>query len=852
MDSERWERIKALYQRALDVAEAERKGFVERESGDDAELADEVLKLLDASTNSDDPIDAIVSEAKAAEANIEGQRLGPYRLLRSIGRGGMGDVYLAERADEEFEQQVAIKVVSWARLSPGLVERFKQERQILANLDHPNVARLYDGGTTEDGVPYLVMEYVDGQSIVDVATDLSVPERLELFLKICDAVQYAHSKLVVHRDLKPSNVLVTKDGTPKLLDFGIAKFLDEDAGSGLTRADARILTPEYASPEQVMGMPVTIATDVYGLGLMLYQVLTGELPFDANTKTSPELRDLICNTEPDAPSKMARAHGHGGLASKLEGDLDNIVLTALRKEPERRYETVRDLANDLQRHLERRPVLARAPSLPYRAGRFVSRNRVGVAATTAAIAAALSMTVFYTTRLQQERDLAETERQTAEAATDFMVDLFSINDPDKGAARDITAREVLDEGAKKLDEGLEDQPRVRARLLQTVGRVYERIGDYDNAQRFLEEGVTLRRTVVDPLDEDLIRGIENLAWIYYRREDWDTAERYAKEALEKWEAKVGKNDPALSDVLNHLGTIAYWKDDMETALGHYHRALSLVQGDEEEIVKDRLVTMNNLAITYDWIGKNKEAQEFYLESLNTRIKLYGPDHPRVGTAHANLGSSYANSQNWQKAKEHAEQALEIDRKHLGDIHADVAFDLSLLASAERGLKNFEKGAEYARQSADIWAATVGKQHTRYASALDKQAEILRMGGRFDEALEPAMEALEVMLNANGPDHTYTADPHYTLANILMGLDRLEEAKRHGVEASRIREAALGRQHSAYWNSELILARIEIQEGSTGTARERLQRLIEIIQGSGRPQDRALDTAEELLVLVTNR
>ncbi len=851
MDSERWQRIKDVYRRALDEPGDTRRAFVLRECGDDPELATEVLKLLDV-PQGDDVIDDIVGGAAADESNIEGTRLGPYRLSRQIGRGGMGDVYLAERADEEFDQQVAIKVVSWARLSPSLVDRFRRERQILANIDHPNVARLFDGGTTADGVPYLVMEYVDGRSISDVAADLPLMDRLELFLKICDAVQYAHSKLVVHRDIKPSNVLVTADGTPKLLDFGIAKFLDEDAGEGLTRADARVLTPEYASPEQLLGLPVTIATDVYGLGLMLYQLLAGELPYDATTKTSPELRELICHTEPDAPSRMLRARGRSSLASKLEGDLDNIVLMALRKEPERRYETVRDLASDIRNHFERRPVLARAPSLPYRVGRFVSRNRVGVSATAAAVTAAIAMTLFYTARLQEERDLAETERQTAEAATDFMVDLFSINEPDQGADRDITAREVLDAGVKKLDEGLEDQPRVRARLLQTVGRVYDRLGDYDTAERFLEEGVRLRRTVVDPLDEDLIRGIENLAWIYYRREDWQAAEKYALEALGKREAKVGTNDPTLSDVLNHLGTIAFWQDDLDGALDRYHRALSLVQGDDEDIVKDRLVTMNNLAITYDYIGEDQKAQDFYKESLETRILLYGPDHPRVGTAHANLGSSYANSRLWAEARLHGAQALEIDRRHLGDTHADVAFDLDLLANAEQGLGNYDLAADYARQASQVWAATVGRGHTRYASALEKLADILRISGDREAALDRANEALEVMLAANGPDHSYTADAQYTMGKVLMDLDRLEEAREHASEASRIRAEKLGPVHPEYWDAQLSLARIEIRDESLDAARELLTELVATIEGSDKPAHENLATARQLLAEASRR
>lgn len=845
MDSERWQRIKDIYQRALDEAGDTRRAFVERAAGDDQELATEVLKLLDVPADETDVIHDIIEGAIVDESNIEGTRLGPYRLIRSIGRGGMGDVYLAERADEEFDQRVAIKVVSWARLSPSLVERFRQERQILANIDHPNVARLFDGGTTDEGVPYLVMEFVDGQSITDVAAERPLKERLELFLAICDAVQHAHSKLVVHRDIKPSNVLVTGDGVPKLLDFGIAKFLDEDAGEGLTRADARILTPEYASPEQLLGMPVTIATDVYGLGLMLYQMLAGELPFDATTKTSPELRELICHTEPEAPSRLLRARG-STLAAKLEGDLDNIVLMALRKEPERRYETVRDFANDVRHHLGRRPVIARAPSLPYRLGRFVSRNRVGVAATTAAVTAAIAMTSFYTARLQQERDLADVERQTAEAATDFLVDLFSINEPDEAADRDITAREVLDAGAKKLDEGLEDQPRVRARLLQTIGRVYDRLGDYDSAQRYLEEGVSLRRSVVGPLDESLIEGIENLAWIYYRRENWDKAEQFALEALDKREAKVGTHDPVLVEVLNHLGTIAFWKDDIDGALARYHRALSLVQGDDEEIVKDRLVTMNNLAITYDHVGQNQKAQDFYKESLETRIVLYGPEHPRVGTAHANLGSSYANSRLWAEAKVHGEQALAIDRKHLGDTHADVAFDLDILANAEQGLGNVEQAADYARQSSEVWAATVGRDHTRYASALERLADILRTGGDHEAALAPAEEALDVMLAANGPDHSYTADAQYTIGKVLMDLDRLDEARDHASEASRVRAEMLGLVHPGYWDAELSLARIDLRAERYDEARERLTVLIDRIEGSDRPSHANLATARTLL------
>ncbi len=852
-DRDNWQRVNELVSAAMDRPAAERDDWLKAECGEDSDLLNEVLSLLkyDAEETGGvgDAVQALAGKLAGGEPSSSvGKRIGPYRLVDTIGRGGMGQVFLAERDDDEFEQRVAIKMVGWVNTTPALIERFRLERQILATLEHPNIARLLDGGTSDEDVPYLVMEYVDGQTIIEFARDLPIGERLQLFLSICDAVQYAHSQLVVHRDIKPSNVLVATDGTPKLLDFGIAKFLDDEGTEGLTRADARILTPEYASPEQLLGQPVTVATDVYGLGLMLYQLLSGELPFDVSTRTTPEIREIICNTEPAPPSRLARERGHTDIAPQLAGDLDTIVLMALRKEPERRYETVRALADDVRRHLERRPVLARAPSAGYRLGRFVSRHRTGVSATAAALVAAIAMTVVYTTRLQAERDLADTERRTAEAATEFMVDLFDISDPNRGADRDITAREVLDAGAKKLESELADSPRIRARLLHTLGRVYDRLGDYDSAQRLLEEGAALQRSVTHDNDERLAQVLTTLAWVHYRREDWPNADALANEALALQEARVGPNDPSLVNILNLLGTVAYWQDDIDTSLVRYHRSLSILDpdSDDEEIIKDRLVTMNNLAITYDYVDRLEEAQRYYRESLDARIELYGPDHPRVGTAHANLASSYTNDQKWELAREHGLKALAIDRKHLGDEHADVAFDLNILATSERGLENYGKAAEYAKQSAEIWAAKVGRKHSRYANAIDNLATIYRMAGQFEQALPLTDETLAIMLENNGPDHSYTANAHYTRGQTLLGLRRFEEAETHAREASRIREARLGRQHSEYWKAELSISRILLRSGRTDAAAQRLRRLLADMEASGNTTAPEVDIAQSLL------
>ncbi|MEL7312704.1 MAG: serine/threonine-protein kinase, partial [Pseudomonadota bacterium] len=496
MDTARWQRVKALFEAAGALPPSERNDFVRRECEDDPSIAEDVLRLLDVPTESGDALqDEVLRAGRTASDAFEQRNLGPYRLLRSIGRGGMGQVFLAKRDDAEFEQQVAIKLAHWLGSDDETAIRFKQERQILADLDHPNIARLLDGGRTESGQPYIVMEYIDGESIATYSRreTLTMRQRLDLFVAVCDAVQYAHSQLVIHRDIKPSNVLVTQDGQPKLLDFGIAKLLDDPSQAGLTRADMRPMTPEYASPEQLTGAPVTTATDVYGLGVLLYQVLSGELPFDMRSKTSPQIVEMVCRTEPAAPSIAARRAGFRQRANKMAGDLDNIVLMAMRKDPTRRYATVKDLADDVRAYLINQPVAARGDSWAYRTGKFLQRHRAAALATIAVIVAGSVQTVFYTQQLAKERDIALQEREVAESTTEFLVDLFNVSRPGESLGETITAREVLDQGAVRIRDELTEDDRIRARMLQTIGAVYQRLGLYDDAQTLMQEAVSLNR-----------------------------------------------------------------------------------------------------------------------------------------------------------------------------------------------------------------------------------------------------------------------------------------------------------------------------------------------------------------------
>jgi serine/threonine-protein kinase len=868
MDEDRWRRISALFHRASELPPDAVSEFLAAACGDDDDIRLEVIALLNAAGDTSGDIEDIVDKASADWRSMlpADQRIGPYRILDLLGRGGMGQVFLAERADKEFERRVAIKTIGWMAATPDLIERFRKERQILADLDHPHIARLLDGGRSDDGVPYLVMEYVDGKSIVDDcrAKALTIPQRLQLILKICEAVQFAHRKLVIHRDIKPSNILITADGTPKLLDFGIAKLLESGSGAVATRAELRVMTPEYASPEQLRGEAATTATDVYGLGLLLYQLLTGRFPYDTGNATSPEIERIVCHTEPAMPSvavardadddELLRSMhvGRRELAGRLAGDLDNIVMMALRKEPERRYETVKDLAADIGNYLASRPVTARASSLHYRSAKFVARNRTAVAAAMTAVTAIVAMTVFHTARLSGERDLAEQERRVAEEATQFMVDLFSVNAPDQALGAELTARQVLDRGALKLESALGDSPRVRARLLLTLGRVYERLGQYEPARSHLEQSIELYRNNVPDAGEIMIENLEELAWIHYRGEDWVAADAAAQEALAMREASVGPRDPSLARVLNHLGTIAFWRDDLEASLGYYDRALALLAADNSELRKDRATTLNHLGVTYDYIGRDDEAERAYIESLDIRVGLYGEQHPDTATAMANLAGYYANREDWDRAAEFSAKALQVDRAMHGDEHANVAYDLELLSAIERGRGQYVRALDYAVESSRIWAQTLGEEHSRYISSLDGIAVIQIDMHEPEAALASATRAADLAIAGSGAEHTLTADVLYTKARALRGIGQLDDARDAVTRASAIRLAKFGAEHPAWWDTQELLGQIEYEAGNLTRAVELVGATLEYVERQQAGNVERRNTVLDLYIAILER
>ena len=550
MSADRWQHTWDLFHQALERPVRERSEWLET-ACHDVVLRQEVAALLAAHEAPggilDEPVAVAANtllETALEDAPAEQpppDRIGPYEIVRVLGEGGMGTVYLARRADGEIDRLVALKTVRPDLSTPELIRRFRQERQIAATLVHPSIARLLDVGTDAGGQPYLVMEYVEGEPI-DRHCDagaLPLERRLELFRLVCAAVHFAHQRLVVHRDLKPGNILVGADGVPKLLDFGIAKLLESDGeeDGDATRTAVHLMTPEYASPEQVRGEPVGTASDQYSLGVLLYRLLTGRRPYRTTSSLPHDLARAVCEEEPERPSTAARqAADHDGearlpsglapdrLHRRLRGDLDEIVLRALRKEPDRRYSSVAHLAEDLRLYLEGLPVVARRGSTYYRAAKHVRRHRAAFGSAAAAILLIIAAAVTFAVqagRLGRALHRAGREQSRAERVSDFLIDVFKVSDPGQARGSTVTAREILDRGAARITEELHDEPDAAAAMMDVMGQVYANLGLYPRAQELLEAALSQRRAKPEPDDDDVAASLAHLAAVQHARGDYD-------------------------------------------------------------------------------------------------------------------------------------------------------------------------------------------------------------------------------------------------------------------------------------------------------------------------------------------
>lgn len=674
MTPERWGEVKAVLDGALEKGPGDRAAFVAAACGEDPELRAEVESLLEFEEGSagfiEEPLFGRFTGG--LEGLAEGQRVGPYRVVREIGRGGMGAVYLAVRADEEFDQRVALKLVGMGSAAE-IVRRFRAERQILAHLDHSNIAKLLDGGTAEDGRPYFVMEYVEGRPIDEVAGGLPLRERLALFREVCAAVHFAHQNLVVHRDLKPANVLVTADGVPKLLDFGIAKLLDPGrTDPALSELGLRPMTLQYASPEQVGEQPITTASDVYALGVLLHVLLTGGSPYAVAADDRRALERAITQGETVRPSQAVKRRED---ARRLAGDLDTIVLRAMDLKPDRRYASAEQLAADVQRHLDGLPVLARKDTAGYRLSKFVRRHKLGVAAAAAVLLLILGFSVTVTLLLRK----AQRERDRAESVSGFLEELFTVPDPSSSRGETITAREVLDRGRQQIAEQLQAAPETRAALMETMGRVYGSLGLYDQASSLLEESLRIRRETLGPDHLDVAANEINLALVLQNLGEKAKSEALTRQALEIFRRQGATATLEYAAGLNNLGGLLVERGESAGAEALFREALSLKQripGRDEEVARAH----NNLGYLLYNKGDIAAAEPLLRKGLAMRRKLLGSEpHPDVADSLNNLASLLEAKGERLEAEKRYREVLAIRRKLYGDRHSKVARSLSNLA-----------------------------------------------------------------------------------------------------------------------------------------------------------------------------
>jgi serine/threonine protein kinase len=747
---------------------------------------------------------------------MDKDRIGPYRVLRTLGVGGMGEVFLAERADAEFEQQVAIKIVYGG--TRGVRSRLKIERQILAQLDHPNIAHLLDGGSLPDGTAYIVMEFVDGVPI-DLYCDtnrLDVAARLRLFQTVCAAVHYAHQNLIVHRDLKPSNILVTTAGVPKLLDFGIAKLLDErQAGPhtlAVTHADIRIMTPDHASPEQVRGQAITTASDVYVLGVLLYKLLTGASPFVIPSMRLTDIERAICENEPTLPSNSivtvdtqeavatadARAASTRRLQRILRGDLDNIVLMAMRKEPERRYGSAQQMAGDIQRYLDGRPVIAHRDTMSYRTSKFVRRHWLPVTAVAGAVFLILAFattTYIQSLRIAAERDRvaeqrehAERERARAEEISGFLVNLFKLSDPEENRGNQVTARELLDSGAKRLQAELKDQPETKAALLATVGSVYDSLGQYQDALPMLQESLQLQRQ-----SDDRSR-ISTL--------------------LELGQARIGAGDlPGAESSLQAAVQLAMKSSGANSVeSGHALWALGMLRTQQ---------------------SRYADAKDLYSRSL-AALQSSGAAQTDIAAVLDDLATVYTRDLQWPLAKATYERSLEIDRRVLGDDHPRVAIRLDNLAIVAQNMGDLALAERLYKESLRLQERIFGARHPETAAVKGNFGMLLQREGRLAEAEPLLRSALEVELLLDGPDNYNVGYARVSLAILLHDQGNLAAAESEFRQALAIYDKSLPADHQYRAAALMHFARLLVDRGKPEEALLLSQQSIDIWTATSPP------------------
>lgn len=796
-NSEYWELLGHLFESVTDLPPDQQQQFI-HDHCHDPEMKEELFDLLDADEESTTYFRSLSSKLiePAFDEFIDMPpscgKVNNYTILRKIGRGGMGSVYLAERSDKTFTNHVAVKILRRGLDSDDILYRFKIERQILAQLNHPNITHLLDGGLTSDGRPYFVMEYVKGKSITSYCNDhkLTIRERLELFNRICDAIVYAHQNLIIHRDLKPGNIFVTDDGNVKLLDFGIAKLIDNKTGKHGTihTTGQKFLTPEYSSPEQIQGRQINTASDTYQLGLVLYKLLTDQNVFTFNDDSLVERERVILEQYPDAPSAAfsnqseedkldiagKRSSTPNKIRSSLKGDLDAIILKCLYKDPDKRFSSVVELKEDILRYLDGLPIHSRGDSFKYKAEKFFKRNKVSTGIAAGFMTILLIFGLIYNHSITEQRNEAQREAMKASQVTSFLIDLFEANDPTITGGEDLTAWELLEYGEERI-EILEDQPEVQAQMFDVTGQIYRKIGEFEKSENLLIKALDLRKELFGEQHEETLSNYDKLGLLLSDQGRFSEADSLLRHALE-----IRNNSPSIehvhkADTKSNLAYVLRRTGDYDGAEQMYRRSYEIRQqeyGDKHDLT---IESLSSLGVTLLNQAEYGEAESIFREVLSLREELLGPIHPDLAMSYNNLGALLLLIGNFEEATEMFRESLDMRTQLFGEIHPKVALTTNNLAIAHGELGNVDQSEAYFHKALETRKTLFGDENVNTAISKFSYSLLLLQSNQPEEALTYASYAYDIFLENLSDQHSFTVRSKIAKGEAYLMLNDIEKA-----------------------------------------------------------------------------
>lgn len=815
MQKKQWRKIEAIIDKAITLSGNERDDYIREVcEGDKRLLTDvyEILKAMEKSEESDflsslssdheQIMTELLATSKDYYENWIGKSVGSFEITDILGTGGMSIIFKAERTQGPFSQVVAIKLLQKELQSPETIQRFHIEQEILAGLKHPNIAQLYDGGVTHEGIPYLIMEYIDGISIDEYCNKYrrSIDERLQLFCDVCSAVQHAHSNLIIHRDLKADNILVTSDGVVKVLDFGIAKFLDPTLSEHAlleTRPGQKLWTPQYAAPEQVKDQAPTTATDIYALGILLHKLLTDTYPLDLRNKKITEIEQTIIHDVPVKPSEAinrlgntdeicsARRMAEDELRKKLSGDLDEVVLKAIRKDPDYRYASVGQFMDDIDRYDQGFPLIAPKDTARYRLSKFVKRHKAVLISIGAVLVLTGTIIGYYTYQLRIRTHEAEIGEQKARKTMQVLVGIFRGADPTYQPGKDVTAREVLEKGTAYIRNEIGDQPEIRASLLDAVGGIYKNLGEFEEAGPVLHEALEIRRELYPDKHIDLAGSMHNWADYNMLTGNYDQAIAYFQQAGEMYKSLNENRKYALS--IMELGWVFY-------EIGKYHKADSLVAGALEINLQELGPEHPEVARGYHYLGWIQNAMgrydtsdSLFRQALDIRKNVYDDNHPLTAQTMQSLGRILYNMGKYEAAEQMEKQALAVQRNVLENDHPEVATTLNILGLVKVRQQNYDEAEALFLEAIDIRRRKFGNDHPDVLKSRNDLATVYFYKKDYNRASKEFKKVVEFNKTLLGETHPEIATGLNNLAMTLQRAGRKKEALNHFRESIAIAE-----------------------------------------------------------------